>query len=64
MSTDDRVGVLVVRVWGEGPFPAGLRARITQTLDLSSGEEVVTTAVDTEAILRAVREWLEAFMSG
>lgn len=60
----DRVGVLIVRVWSEGPLSGGLRARITRTLDLSTGEEVVTSASDPQTILVTVQEWLEAFTSG
>jgi hypothetical protein len=63
-NNDERVGVLVVRVWAEGPPAEGLRARITTTLDLSSGDEAVTLAGDKEAVLAAVREWLDAFISG
>lgn len=63
LNNDDRVGVLVVRVRAEGPLAEGLRARITTTLDLSSGDEVVTLATDKEGVLAAVREWLDAFIS-
>lgn len=62
-SEGDSVGVLILRVSAEGPLPEGLRARITTTLDLASGHEDVTLASGKEAILAAVREWLEAFIS-
>ena len=60
----DRGAVLVVRLWAEGPAREGLRARITSTLDLSSGDETVTMAADEETILATVREWLQAFTAG
>ena len=59
-----RVGVLALRAWAEGPLPEGLRIRITSRLDLSSADDVVTMAVDTETVMATVREWLDAFMSG
>ncbi|HYB29498.1 MAG TPA: hypothetical protein VEF89_23005 [Solirubrobacteraceae bacterium] len=34
----DRAGVMVVRIWIEGP-PGAIRARLTKTLDISPGEE-------------------------
>ena len=59
-----RVGMLALRAWAEGPLPEGLRIRITSRLDLSSADDVVTMAVDTETVMATVREWLDAFMSG
>ena len=63
-SDEVRVGVLALRAWAEGPLPEGLRVRITSRLDVSSVDDVVTTAVDPETIIAAVREWLDAFVSG
>jgi hypothetical protein len=60
---DEHTGVLVLRVWARGRLPEGLRARITSSLDLSSGDEVVTMAADVESVLAAVRDWLETFTS-
>jgi len=59
-----RVGVLALRAWADGPLPEGLRVRITSRLDVSSAEDVVTMAVDTETVIAAVREWLDTFVSG
>jgi hypothetical protein len=59
-----RVGVLALRVWADGPLPEGLRVRITSRLDLSSTEDLVTMAADTETVISAVREWLDTFVSG
>ncbi len=54
----ERVGVVVVRVWVEPD--GGFRARITTTDDVAERDEVVTAAASPEAVLTAVREWLES----
>jgi hypothetical protein len=59
-----RVGVFAVRVWCEPYRPDQLRAQITSTLDLSSDETRVTTVEGDEAIVTALRNWLEAFTPG
>ena len=59
-----RVGVLALRVWADGPLPEGLRVRITSRLDLSSTDDLVTMAADTETVISAIREWLDRFVSG
>jgi hypothetical protein len=59
----NRTGLLVVRVWIEGDSDDdGLRARITQTVDLVSGAEVVTVAATSDDVCAAVRAWLEAYL--
>lgn len=61
----DRTGLLIVRVWIEGDASdSGLRARITHTLDLATGAEVVTAAATPDQIQATVREWLEAYLAG
>jgi hypothetical protein len=61
---DNRTGVLVVRVWTEsGPDGPGLRARITQTVDVTAGAEVVTAAATADDVCAAVKEWLEAYLA-
>lgn len=58
----NRTGLLVVRVWIEGDSDdAGLRARITQTVDLHSGPEV-SVAATSDDVYAAVRGWLEAYL--
>jgi hypothetical protein len=57
-----RVGVFAVRVWVEPDRPDQLRAQITSTLDLSSDGTTVTMAVGDEAIVIALRNWLDGFM--
>jgi hypothetical protein len=38
-----------------------LRARITQTLDITTRDETSQLASDAEQILSIVREWVDAF---
>jgi hypothetical protein len=60
----DRTGVLVVRVWIEGDSTAGVRARITRTVDIGSREDAVSIASSVEEIRAIVEAWLEEFVSG
>lgn len=59
----ERSGVLVVRAWVEGGTQAGLRARITQSRDLTSSEQIMTTTATVEEIIDTVRVWLESLLS-
>ena len=63
VRTLDRSGVLVVRAWVEGGTTAGLRARIIQSRDLTSTEQLVTTTSTVDEILATVRTWLDALLS-
>jgi hypothetical protein len=61
----NRTGLLVVRVWIEGDCDDdGLRARITQTVNLLSGAELISTAATSDDVCAAVRAWLEAYLDG
>jgi hypothetical protein len=62
-SMKERSGVLVVRAWVEGGTSSGLRARITQSRDLTSTEQIMTTTATVEEILATVRTWLDALLS-
>jgi hypothetical protein len=62
-SMRERSGVLVVRAWVEGGTPEGLRARITQSRDLTSTEQLVTTTAHVDEILSTIRAWLDALLS-
>ncbi len=57
----ERTSVLIVRAWIERETEAGLRARITYTLDLSTRDEVVIAVATPKEVYTAVRAWLEAF---
>ncbi|MDQ1501194.1 MAG: hypothetical protein QOI86_4534 [Actinomycetota bacterium] len=64
-SGQARMGALAIRIWTEGARPDGFRARITSRLDISSdADDTVTVAADREAVISAVRLWLDAFVAG
>jgi hypothetical protein len=62
MSQAERVGVVVIRVWLEDAHPIRLRARITLTADVAQGETESVVADSPEAILDAVRSYLDVFL--
>ena len=57
----DRTGVLVVRIWTTEDEPPQVRARITRTIDVTAGEQVVSVVGSTEDVEETVRSWLKAF---
>jgi hypothetical protein len=56
----DRTGVMVVRVWIERS-DGSLRARLTETLDLTTHEETSCAASSAEEIVEIVSRWVQAF---
>jgi hypothetical protein len=52
-----------VRAWHEDDPAAPLRARITSTLDVSRGDELVSAAAAPEDVYETVRAWLDAFLA-
>lgn len=62
MAADEKTGVLVIRAWLEEDLgESALRARITQTLDISRPQPLETAAASEEEILEIVRAWLRSF---
>jgi hypothetical protein len=61
----ERTAVLVIRAWLEDDDPEPrLRARITSTLDISAaGLRDSSAAASQQEIVRAVRNWLRAFVA-
>lgn len=57
--SEDRVGLLLIRVWTEEGSTAPLRARIRQTTDVAGGMRDGVTATDQEAVVALVRAWLD-----
>jgi hypothetical protein len=56
---DEHASVLVIRVWRESSAePADLRARLTQTRDVSVPGWEESAAAGEDGILAAVRDWL------
>ena len=54
--------MLVLRVWLEDGEQDALRARITETLDISAPDEIERAATGEDEILRAVGVWLRSFL--
>lgn len=54
----DPTGVLVIRVWFE---QGGLRARISRSLDIETGEQVVSVMGSAEDVQATVADWLRRF---
>jgi len=61
-SGEVRVGVFAVRVWVEPHRPDRIRAQITSSLDLTSDETTVTSTEGDEAIVSALRDWIDTFL--
>lgn len=61
----ERTAVLVIRAWlEEEKVESPLRARITSTLDVSAPRATETVvAASEEEVVKAVRDWLRAFVS-
>ena len=59
----DRTGVMVVRIWIDGTGKQ-IRARLTETLDITSHEERTQAAASVDEVLAIVREWLGRFGEG
>jgi hypothetical protein len=59
MPAEGPTAVFVIRAWLESPGEGGLRARIVQTLDVSSAVKTETVAAAPEEVLAAVDEWLQ-----
>ncbi len=58
----ERTGLLVIRAWVETNGEPRLRARITQTADLSGRKETSTVAATRDDIASAVTEWLDRLL--
>ena len=63
MTTPDRTGLLIVRLWIEGNVSDGFRARITQKLDSAVGEHTVAMAGNSDDVCTIVQKWIDAFVN-
>jgi hypothetical protein len=61
MSSAGRTAVLVIRAWAERSAENPLRARITQTLDISTETSVQKIAGSEAEVISIVRAWLREF---
>jgi hypothetical protein len=55
-------GTMVIRAWVEPSHPQPLRARLISS-DPGGDAELVETAADADAILLAVRRWLDVLQT-
>ena len=59
--SNDRTGMLIVRLWIEGSSQTGFRARVTRTLDTTGPEHAVAVTAAPDDIYSIVRTWVEEF---
>lgn len=64
VTGSERTGVLVVRAWFDERPPRGLLARVTETIDVSAPEQLVTLARGKDEVILVVQAWLDAFLRG
>jgi hypothetical protein len=57
-----RTGVMVVRIWIEGA-DGTLRARLTETLDVTTREDTSRVASTLEEIVEIVSAWVDEFVT-
>ena len=62
-KSPDRTGVFVVRLWIEPNHEAGLRARITQTIDTRVPERSVAIAASADDICAVIKSWVDDFVA-
>lgn len=63
-AAHDRTGVLILRIWIEAHPEKGLRARITETVDIVEGKQRTLAAASVREIVAIVCDWLERFERG
>ena len=57
----DRTGVIIIRAWVEEGSSEPVRAHISMTNDVSSGDQREMTLSRIEAVTAQVEEWLSQF---
>ena len=57
-----RTGVMIVRIWIEGS-DGTLRARLTETLDVTAREDTTRVASTLEEIVDIVSTWVDGFVT-
>lgn len=63
VASNDRTGMLIIRLWIEGSSRTGFRARVTRTLDTNGPEHAVAATATPDDIYSMVRTWVEEFTS-
>lgn len=56
--------MMIVRLWLETGHEQGLRARLTESSDLASREQVTHAAASVDEIVDIVRAWAQRFAGG
>ena len=52
---------MIVRIWVERGHEQSLRARLTESSDLSSSEQTTRAAASVDEVVEIVRRWAEQF---
>lgn len=60
-STRERTGLIVVRVWLEGPASDGFRARIMGSRG-AERQQTIETTDSPEVLMATVRRWVALFL--
>jgi hypothetical protein len=63
VSSSERSGLVLLRVWIEPGHEKGLRARLTGTVGGSGREVSIATAATVQDAVESVRSWLEDFVA-
>ncbi len=62
MTSPNRTGLMIVRLWIEGNVLDGFRARITQKVDSSTGDHDVAMAGNADDVCAIVKKWIDDFV--
>ena len=57
------MGLLIVRIWREGPPTDEIRARIIRVIGVSRKDRLVTVVQSAPSIEAVVHEWLQDFLA-
>lgn len=65
-TSDQRVGLAIVRVWLEAGHPSPVRARVTTITDVAvpAPDAVEWSGSEGDAVLAHLRAWLDGWLAG
>jgi hypothetical protein len=61
LSTPERTGVIIIRVWLEADGEVGFRARVTAVRDLETNEVDNAVASNVDEVVEIVQHFVSAF---
>ena len=61
LSTPERTGVIIIRVWLEADVADGFRARVTAVRDLEANEVDNAVASSVDEVVEIVQRFVSAF---